>query len=168
MKLAFCPRHILLNIAIQFPYRLRFDVRLKCCAHDGHRDRVPPTSCSSYFDIQFPVVFRIYHVRDLLLQRLFPTHVLSSAAWATFGSFKIANSWAWRLPSLLQGLPSILQVCLVWFAPESPRCVNSQFHMGCGSHSATCRWLVSKGRDIQALKTLAYYHAGGNESVFYC
>lgn len=71
MKLAFCPRHILLNIAIQFPYRLRFDVRLKCCAHDGHRDRVPPTSCSSYFDIQFPVVFRIYHVRDLLLQHLF-------------------------------------------------------------------------------------------------
>ncbi|KAI5123250.1 hypothetical protein M0805_001339 [Coniferiporia weirii] len=67
------------------------------------------------------------------------------AAWATFGSFRIASSWAWRLPSILQGLPSVLQVCLVWFAPESPR------------------WLISKGRNTQALKTLAYYHADGNE-----
>ncbi|KAH8113763.1 hexose transporter [Phellopilus nigrolimitatus] len=67
------------------------------------------------------------------------------AAWTTFGSFRIPSSWAWRLPSLLQGLPSMLQVCLVWFAPESPR------------------WLVANGRDVQALKTLAYYHADGNE-----
>jgi sugar porter (SP) family MFS transporter len=67
------------------------------------------------------------------------------AAWTTFGSFKIANTWAWRLPSALQCLPSIAQVCLIWFAPESPR------------------WLVSKGRNEQALKTLAYYHADGNE-----
>ncbi|PAV15208.1 hexose transporter [Pyrrhoderma noxium] len=68
------------------------------------------------------------------------------AAWTTFGSFKIPSSWAWRLPSLLQGLPSAIQVLLVCFAPESPR------------------WLVAKGRDAQALKTLAYYHADGNEN----
>ncbi|KAJ7128401.1 hexose transporter [Mycena epipterygia] len=43
------------------------------------------------------------------------------AAWATFGSFKIHSTWAWRIPSLLQALPSIFQVCLVLFAPESPR-----------------------------------------------
>ncbi|PAV15162.1 hexose transporter [Pyrrhoderma noxium] len=67
------------------------------------------------------------------------------AAWATFGSFRVQSTWAWRIPSLLQGIPAILQVCLVWFAPESPR------------------WLVSKGRDDQALKILAYYHADGNE-----
>ncbi|EIN07439.1 general substrate transporter [Punctularia strigosozonata HHB-11173 SS5] len=67
------------------------------------------------------------------------------AAWSTFGTFKIATSWSWRIPSLLQGIPSILQIFLVLFAPESPR------------------WLVSKGRDQEALKTLAYYHAGGNE-----
>lgn len=67
------------------------------------------------------------------------------AAWTTFGSFTIPTSWAWRIPSILQGLPSVLQVGLIWFVPESPR------------------WLVSKGRDAQALKVLAYYHANGKQ-----
>jgi sugar porter (SP) family MFS transporter len=67
------------------------------------------------------------------------------AAWTTFGTFKIADStWAWRIPSALQGLPSVLQIFLIWFCPESPR------------------WLVAKGREAEALKTLAYYHADGN------
>ncbi|KAH0835887.1 hexose transporter [Lanmaoa asiatica] len=69
----------------------------------------------------------------------------SGAAWTTFGSFRINSTWAWRLPSLLQGVPSVIQVLLVLFAPESPR------------------WLVSKGREAEALKTLACYHADGNE-----
>ncbi|KAJ7264115.1 hexose transporter [Mycena haematopus] len=67
------------------------------------------------------------------------------AAWATFGTFKINNSWSWRVPSLLQAIPSIFQVALVLFAPESPR------------------FLVSKGKEAEALRTLAYYHADGNE-----
>ncbi|KIL61080.1 hypothetical protein M378DRAFT_13755 [Amanita muscaria Koide BX008] len=67
------------------------------------------------------------------------------AAWTTFGTFKINNTWAWRIPSILQGLPSVLQVLLIYFVPESPR------------------WLVSKGREAEALKVLAYYHADGNE-----
>ncbi|KAI0032687.1 hexose transporter [Vararia minispora EC-137] len=67
------------------------------------------------------------------------------AAWTTFGTFRLPTSWAWRIPSVLQGLPSVIQVFLIWFAPESPR------------------WLMSKGREQQALKTLAYYHANGNE-----
>ena len=48
------------------------------------------------------------------------------------------------MPSVLQGLPSVLQVLLIWFVPESPR------------------YLVNKGKDAQALETLAYYHADGN------
>lgn len=74
--------------------------------------------------------------------------MLHSAAWTTFGSFRINNTWAWRLPSLLQGATSVIQVLLVLLAPESPR------------------WLVSKGREAEALRTLAYYHADGNEYVF--
>ncbi|KAK7041446.1 hypothetical protein VNI00_009312 [Paramarasmius palmivorus] len=68
------------------------------------------------------------------------------AAWATFGTFQIPNTWSWRVPSVLQGVPSVLQVFLVLLAPESPR------------------WLVSKGREAEALRTLAYYHADGNEN----
>lgn len=67
------------------------------------------------------------------------------AAWSTFGTFKINSSWSWRIPSALQGVPSVLQLCLIWFCPESPR------------------WLVSKGRDADALHLLAYYHADGDE-----
>jgi len=66
------------------------------------------------------------------------------AAWTTFGTFKIPSTWSWRIPSALQGLPSVLQVFLVLFCPESPR------------------WLISKGREEEALKILAYYHADGN------
>lgn len=67
------------------------------------------------------------------------------AAWTTYGTFKINSTWAWRMPSLLQGIPSVLQFALILFAPESPR------------------WLIRNGREAEALKTLAYYHADGNE-----
>ncbi|KAG6805837.1 hypothetical protein H0H92_013790, partial [Tricholoma furcatifolium] len=67
------------------------------------------------------------------------------AAWTTFGTFKINSSWAWRVPSALQAIPAVLQVIFIWFCPESPR------------------FLVSKGREEEALKTLAYYHADGNQ-----
>ncbi|KZP23010.1 hypothetical protein FIBSPDRAFT_1043163 [Athelia psychrophila] len=46
----------------------------------------------------------------------------------------------------IQRLPSVLQICFIWFVPESPR------------------YLVSKGRDVQALQTLAYYHADGDKN----
>ena len=62
----------------------------------------------------------------------------------TYGTFRMDSTWAWRLPSLLQGLPSVLQFVLVLFAPES------------------ARWLMHKGREDEALNTLAYYHADDN------
>ena len=55
------------------------------------------------------------------------------------------SSWAWRLPSAFQALPSVFQFALVLFGPESPR------------------WLVANGREEEALETLAYYHANGNK-----
>lgn len=48
----------------------------------------------------------------------------------TYGTFKLPSTWAWRIPSALQALPSVLQIFLIWFVPESPR------------------WLVSKGRQV--------------------
>ncbi|KZO93447.1 general substrate transporter [Calocera viscosa TUFC12733] len=67
------------------------------------------------------------------------------AAWTTFGTFRIPNQWAWRIPSILQGAPSLLHVTLIWLCPESPR------------------WLISKGKEAAALKILAYYHGNGDD-----
>ncbi|KZS87251.1 general substrate transporter [Sistotremastrum niveocremeum HHB9708] len=66
------------------------------------------------------------------------------AAWSTFGTFHIQNTWSWRVPSALQALPAIAQVLLIWLIPESPR------------------WLISKGKETQALDILSYWHARGN------
>lgn len=67
------------------------------------------------------------------------------AAWVTFGTFRVPGSvWSWRIPSILQGLPSLIQCLLIWFCPESPR------------------WLLSKGRDQEAIDTLSRYHGSGD------
>ncbi|KAJ5193386.1 general substrate transporter [Penicillium cf. viridicatum] len=68
------------------------------------------------------------------------------AAWTTFGTFRIDGSAAWRIPSALQGLPSLVQLLGLYFVPESPR------------------WLVSKYRSNEALEILAKYHAEGNQA----
>jgi fucose permease len=59
----------------------------------------------------------------------------------------IPNDWSWRLPSLLQALPSIIQVTFAFAVPESPR------------------WLVSKDRSEEALAILIKYHAEGDASL---
>lgn len=67
------------------------------------------------------------------------------AAWTTFGALNIASSWSWRLCCLIQCVPCVIQVILLWFTEESPR------------------WLVSKGKEEQALRVLAKYHANGDD-----
>lgn len=67
------------------------------------------------------------------------------AAWLTFGTNRIPSNWAWRAPSLVQALPSILQLLFIWFVPESPR------------------WLISRGKNERALRILANAHAAGDK-----
>ncbi|KAG9236873.1 MFS sugar transporter-like protein [Amylocarpus encephaloides] len=67
------------------------------------------------------------------------------AAWLTFGTNRIHGNWAWRTPSVVQALPSVLQMIFIWFVPESPR------------------WLISRGKNEQALRILANAHANGNK-----
>jgi len=100
--------------------------------------------------LQLPLVLRIDCVRSA--EVVFPSPCLAnlrlvdsySAAWTTFGTFFIKNSWAWRIPSAVQALPSVLQIFLIWFVPESPR------------------WLISKGREEEGRRILAHYHARGD------
>jgi sugar porter (SP) family MFS transporter len=62
------------------------------------------------------------------------------AAAICFGTNDIDNDWAWRIPSLLQICPSLLQICFVFFLPESPR------------------WLITKDRAQEAHDILSKYH----------
>ncbi|KAF1999196.1 MFS transporter [Amniculicola lignicola CBS 123094] len=66
------------------------------------------------------------------------------AAWLTYGTNNINSQWSWRIPSIVQALPSIMQITCVWFVPESPR------------------WYISKGKPEQALRVLAHVHAEGD------
>lgn len=68
------------------------------------------------------------------------------AAWVTFGALNIGSSWSWRLCCLIQAVPCVIQLLGLWFTEESPR------------------WLISKGREDQALRVLAKYHANGDEN----
>lgn len=60
------------------------------------------------------------------------------------GTATIDNDWGWRIPSLLQIMPSLLQICTVYLLPESPR------------------WLVSVDREDEAYAILTKYHAEGD------
>ncbi|KAK0669796.1 general substrate transporter [Cercophora samala] len=62
------------------------------------------------------------------------------AAAICFGTNNIQSDWAWRIPSLLQICPSLLQITFVFFLPESPR------------------WLITKDRGDEALAILEKYH----------
>lgn len=68
------------------------------------------------------------------------------AAWTTYGTFRINNTWGWRIPSILQGLPSAIQLVLIFLIPESPR------------------WLVDHGKDQQAIDVITKYHCGGDSN----
>ncbi|CAI6274502.1 unnamed protein product [Periconia digitata] len=68
------------------------------------------------------------------------------AAAIAIRTVDIAGDWSWRIPSLLQIVPSLLQICTVFLLPESPR------------------WLVSKDREEEAFAVLVKYHAEGDAS----
>ncbi|KAJ5787300.1 hypothetical protein N7457_002290 [Penicillium paradoxum] len=70
------------------------------------------------------------------------------AAWITYGTYFMGPnmSWAWRIPSLLQGFFPLVQALFVYLIPESPR------------------YLVQKDRCEEARKILVKYHAGGDEN----
>ncbi|KAM0335753.1 hypothetical protein ACHAQA_000803 [Verticillium albo-atrum] len=66
------------------------------------------------------------------------------AGWITFGSYRIPNAWAWRLPTLFQAAPAVLQVAFVFFLDESPR------------------WLYYKDRGEEAYRIIVKNHGNGD------
>ncbi|KAI0602043.1 hexose transporter [Biscogniauxia sp. FL1348] len=67
-------------------------------------------------------------------------------AWAGWGTAQIQNDWSWRSITLVQILPSLIQIIFIYWIPESPR------------------YLMSKDRHEEALGILAKYHSGGNKN----
>jgi MFS family permease len=67
-------------------------------------------------------------------------------AFIGWGTSQANNDWSWRSITLLQGLPSAIQLTFLWWVPESPR------------------WLISKERYEEAESMLAYYHAEGDRN----
>ncbi|KAI5480262.1 hypothetical protein MNV49_001221 [Pseudohyphozyma bogoriensis] len=65
---------------------------------------------------------------------------IASAASYAFETY-YTNNWMWRGPLFVQVIPCSILVCIVFFLPESPR------------------WLVSKGREDQAMKVLTRLHS---------
>ncbi|EWZ28165.1 lactose permease [Fusarium oxysporum Fo47] len=70
------------------------------------------------------------------------------AGWCTYGSnLHYDNSWAWRIPTIIQAAMPAIVMILVFFFPESPR------------------WLASKDRNEEALEVLAKYHGAGDRQA---
>jgi len=72
----------------------------------------------------------------LVLEEFSIVFGICAAYWLTYGTRYISSDWSFRLPFLLQIGPAALLGVSVFFLPFSPR------------------WLVSKGRDSEALASL--------------
>lgn len=66
------------------------------------------------------------------------------AAGVTYGTFQMTSTWSWRLPSILQLVPSLCQILSLPFCPESPR------------------YLISVDRSDEAYAILQKYHSEGD------
>lgn len=71
------------------------------------------------------------------------------STWLEYGlnHVKTTSSFPWRLPLAIQGLPSVIILCAIWFIPESPR------------------WFVGQGRIEDARAVLIKYHGDGDPNA---
>jgi MFS family permease len=74
-----------------------------------------------------------------------PGAILSSGIAA--GTGHMHSNWSWRIPVIVQIVPSAIVVLFVWFLPESPR------------------WMILNDRFDEAKNFISTYHADGNEDA---
>lgn len=106
------------------PNHCRFWRRIDQCCCACALERNP--SCRLAWPNPWPI-FSCFNAGGLL------------ASAITYGTQFIESTWAWRLPSILQCLPSALCVALLPFVPEIPR------------------WLVANRRHEEALEILRIF-----------
>ncbi|PKS08620.1 hypothetical protein jhhlp_005007 [Lomentospora prolificans] len=100
---------------------------------------------SSLIQMGAPVlVTELSHPKERVqITTLYNTNIVLGyviGAWATYGCFRIESDWSWKLPTLVQIIPSAYQLVLIFFCPESPR------------------WLIAKGKVEKARAILVKYH----------
>ncbi|KAL2860104.1 general substrate transporter [Aspergillus pseudodeflectus] len=69
------------------------------------------------------------------------------AACVCYGCNFINSNWQWRVPFLMQCFAACIVIVAIWFIPESPR------------------WLISQGREQEAIDILAKYHGNGDPNT---
>ncbi|KAB5527920.1 hypothetical protein GE09DRAFT_1149594 [Coniochaeta sp. 2T2.1] len=62
-----------------------------------------------------------------------------------WGTSYVNSNWSWRSITLIQIVPSVIQLIFIYWVPESPR------------------WLISKDRNEEALQLLAKHHSNGDD-----
>lgn len=80
--------------------------------------------------------------RGVVLGLFFSCYYIGSllAAGINYRIVEIETTWAWRIPSVIQVVPSLISLALLSFLPESPR------------------WLIFKGRVEEAREILTIVH----------
>ncbi|MCJ1454163.1 hypothetical protein MMC28_004513 [Mycoblastus sanguinarius] len=84
--------------------------------------------------------------RVISLQQCVINFGILSSFLIQYGCSFIKSDAAWRVPIGIQMVPTVALFCVMWFLPESPR------------------WLLSQGRNAEALQVLARVHANGDQS----
>ncbi|KAN0108754.1 general substrate transporter [Hyaloscypha variabilis] len=65
--------------------------------------------------------------------------------WTTYGTGHLSTNWSWRIPTIVQCVPSLIVMVSIWFMPESPR------------------WLFTNNKREQGRAVLVKHHGGGDE-----
>ncbi|RAO73251.1 uncharacterized protein BHQ10_009263 [Talaromyces amestolkiae] len=85
--------------------------------------------------------------RGTILGLYFTCYFVGSlvSSGVNYRAVNIASTWAWRVPSIIQAVPSLLALSLLPLVPESPR------------------WLIANNRGHEAKQVIAIIH--GNNDV---
>lgn len=85
--------------------------------------------------------------RGTILGLYFTCYFVGSlvSSGVNYRAVDIASTWAWRVPSIIQAVPSLLALSLLPLVPESPR------------------WLIANNREDEAKQVIAIIH--GNNDV---